>query len=408
MERMKNKVISILVAVALAFVFWLYVVTVVSPESSETYYNIPVALQNESILSERGLMITSDDPSVDLRLRGNRTDLIELNSGNITVIANVASIETPGTHKLNYSVSYPGNISGISVAKSDPAMIELKVEPKVKKNVPVVLDYGESKVPDGLIADKENVELDFQNIEISGPQSVVDKITKALIKIDLNKQSQTLVGKFDYLLCDDNNTPIDAKLVTTNAEAVNLTLKVHRVKEIDLKLEIIGGGGATEETSVIKIEPQKIQVSGSDAQLADLNELVLGTINLGEIAQDGDLTFPIVLPEGVENQTGLVEAKVTIQFPNLATKTFRVTNITARNVPAGMRAELITKALEVTVRGPSALIGTMKEKDISAYVDFTGAKTGSDTKKAEIVLSDAFNEAGAVGSYSVSVTVRKG
>jgi YbbR domain-containing protein len=159
---------------------------------------------------------------------------------------------------------------------------------------------------------------------------------------------------------------------------------------------------------VIKIEPQKIQVSGSDAQLADLNELVLGTINLGEIAQDGDLTFPIVLPEGVENQTGLVEAKVTIQFPNLATKTFRVTNITARNVPAGMRAELITKALEVTVRGPSALIGTMKEKDISAYVDFTGAKTGSDTKKAEIVLSDAFNEAGAVGSYSVSVTVRKG
>jgi YbbR domain-containing protein len=234
MERMKNKVISILVAVALAFVFWLYVVTVVSPESSETYYNIPVALQNETILSERGLMITSDDPSVDLRLRGNRTDLIELNSGNITVIANVASIETPGTHKLNYSVSYPGNISGISVAKSDPAMIELKVEPKVKKNVPVVLDYGESKVPDGLIADKENVELDFQNIEISGPQSVVDKITKALIKIDLNKQSQTLVGKFDYLLCDDNNTPIDAKLVTTNAEAVNLTLKVHRVKEIDL------------------------------------------------------------------------------------------------------------------------------------------------------------------------------
>ena len=405
---MKNKVISILVAVALAFVFWLYVVTVVSPESSETYYNIPVALQNESILSERGLMITSDDPFVDLRLRGNRTDLIELNSGNITVIANVASIETPGTHKLNYSVSYPGNISGISVAKSDPAMIELKVEPKVKKNVPVVLDYGESKVPDGLIADKENVELDFQNIEISGPQSVVDKITKALIKIDLNKQSQTLVGKFDYLLCDDNNTPVDAKLVTTNAEAVNLTLKVHRVKEIDLKLEIISGGGATEETSVIKIEPQKIQVSGSDAQLADLNELVLGTINLGEIAQDGDLTFPIVLPEGVENQTGLVEAKVTVQFPNLATKTFRVTNITARNVPAGYRAELITKALEVTVRGPSALIGTMKEKDISAYVDFTGAKTGSDTKKAEIVLSDAFNEAGAVGSYSVSVTVRKG
>ena len=40
--------------------------------------------------------------------------------------------------------------------------------------------------------------------------------------------------------------------------------------------------------------------------------------------------------------------------------------------------------------------------------DEARAKAGSDTKKAEIVLSDAFKEAGAVGSYSVSVTVRKG
>lgn len=407
---MKNKVISILISVALAFVFWLYVVTVVSPESDETYYNIPVALQNESILSERGLMVTSDDPFVDLRLRGNRTDLIALNSGNITVIANVASIETPGTHKLNYTVSFPGNIAanGISVTKSDPGMVELKVEAKAKKNIPVVLDYGDSKVPDGFIADKENVELDFESIEISGPQSVVDKITKALIKVDLDEQNQTLVGQFDYLLCDEQNAPVDAKHITTNANAINLTLKVHRVKEIDLKLNVVSGGGATAETAVIKVEPQKIQVSGSDKQLVDLNELVLGTINLGEIPGDTELTFPITLPEGVMNQTGIVEVKVTVQFPNMATKTFQVTNITARNVPAGMRAELITKALEVTVRGPSALIAAMKEKDVSAYVDFTGAKTGSDTKKAEIVLSDAFKEAGAVGSYSVSVTVRKG
>ena len=159
---------------------------------------------------------------------------------------------------------------------------------------------------------------------------------------------------------------------------------------------------------MIKIEPEKIQVSGSDKQLADLNELVLGTINLAEIAADGELTFPITLPEGVENQTGIVEAKVTIQFPNLATKTFRVTNIKSVNVPSGMRAELITKALEVTVRGPSALIATMKESDLSITVDFTGAKTGTATMKAEFVLADGYKEIGAVGSYSVSATVRKG
>lgn len=407
---MKNKVLSVLLSVAISFVFWLYVVNVVSPESDETYYNIPVALQNENILAERGLMITSETPTVNLRLRGNRTDLIELNSGNITVTVNIASVEAPGNHKLNYSVSYPGNFSqnAFTIISGTPGNVEMKVENRVKKSVPVVLNYGDSKVPDGFIADKENVELDVESIEISGPQSVVDKIQKALIDVNLDNQSQTLVGQFDYLLCDEKNSPVDAKLITTNTEAVNLTLKVHRVKEIALKVTVVNGGGATDTTSSITIDPAKIQVSGSDKQLADLNELVLGTIDLATLPKDEVLTFPIVLPEGVVNQTGLVEAKVTVQFPDLLTKTFRVTDIRPVNVPSGLKVDMITKALEVTVRGPSALVSAMKETDLSVSVDFTGAKTGTATMKAEIVLADAYKEVGPVGTYSVSATVKKG
>ena len=71
---MKNKVLGVLLSLVIAFGLWLYVVTVVSPGSDETYYNIPVTLQNENILKERGLMLTSDYPTVSLRLEGNRTD----------------------------------------------------------------------------------------------------------------------------------------------------------------------------------------------------------------------------------------------------------------------------------------------------------------------------------------------
>ncbi len=407
---MKNKVISLLLSLALSFVFWLYVVSVVSPESEEVYHNVPVVLQNENSLALRGLMITNDVETVTLRLRGNRSDLIQLNSGNITLLANIASIEAEGTHQISFTPTFPGNIASnaISVINKDPGLVELKVEKKIKKSIPVEVDYGDSKVPDGFLADKENVELDVENVEISGPKSVVDKIEKALINVNLNGQDQALVGRFDYLLCDENNSPVDAKLITTNTEAINLTLKVHRVKEIALKVEVVSGGGATEATSSIKVEPEKIQVCGSDVQLADLNELVLGTINLADLTKDEVLTFPIVLPEGVINQTGLVEAKVNVQFPDLLTKTFRVTGIQAKNVPSGLRVDMITKALEVTVRGPRALISAMSEKDISVTVDFTGAKTGTATVKADIVLSDAYKEVGPVGSYSVSATVRKG
>ena len=56
---MKNKFVAVLLSLFLATAMWLYVITVESPGSQETIYNIPVVLANESVLTERGLMITS-------------------------------------------------------------------------------------------------------------------------------------------------------------------------------------------------------------------------------------------------------------------------------------------------------------------------------------------------------------
>ena len=68
--------------------------------------------------------------------------------------------------------------------------------------------------------------------------------------------------------------------------------------------------------------------------------------------------------------------------------------------------ELITKALEITVRGPKAKIDAIKETDIAVTVDFSAAEPGTETKQAVITPDPNFAEVGAVGAYSVSATVR--
>ena len=39
---MKNKIGMILLSLAVSFCLWLYVITAVSPGSTDTYYNIPI------------------------------------------------------------------------------------------------------------------------------------------------------------------------------------------------------------------------------------------------------------------------------------------------------------------------------------------------------------------------------
>ena len=405
---MKSKVLAFLLATVVAFGLWLYVITVVNPESEKTYYEIPVVLHNKEILEERGLMIVGESPKVTLALKGKRTTLNILNEANINVIINVANIEKPGTHHLTYDISYPGNVSKneISVLSSSTDLITVKVEKKIKKTIPVVVDDRGTSVPDGFIAVQKDIYLDRPSIEAYGPESVMQHIYQAVIEVDLTGQTKTLIKECPYTLCNKEGVPVNASGVITNAEEVTMRIKIHRLKEISLVVKIIDGGGATQQTSTIKIDPQKIWVSGEDQLLENLSELVIGTVNLAEIPEDTTFTFLIVMPEGVTNQTGVEQATVRVDVPELMTKAFNVTTITAINVPVGMEADIITQAQSVTVRGPADVVETMKDTDISLVVDFSKVQPGMHPLEARVVISDAFPGVGAMDTYEITVTLR--
>lgn len=403
---MKNKIVAIIVSVVLSFSLWLYVTTVVSPESEMTYYDIPVILENENVLAERGLMITSDIPTITLRLKGTRTDLNNLNESNINILASVSGILAPGEHFLRYDPSYPGSIpaSAVEIISSNMDLIPITVENKLKKSVQVVVNFPGS-VTEGYIANKDNAILDYKTIEISGPESVVSQVEQAIVEVNMEGRKETFAEQFPFTLCNSEGEPVDVAMVTTNTESVNVSVQIQRYMDVELTVQVVDGGGATSKTCDITINPNPIRISGSDALLDKITTIELGSIDLSGILKDGTLTFPIVLPEGVTNETGVTEATVDVKFPDLKTKSFNVTKIVTTNVPEGLEVEMITQALEVKVRGPIALVDSMKESHITATVDFTGAQIGTATIKATISIDEDFKEVGALNTYSVSATL---
>ena len=278
------------------------------------------------------------------------------------------------------------------------------MENKITKQIQVVPEYSGS-VPEGLVADKENVVLDFATIDVSGPESVMSRITQAKIFVDLEGQSETLVGEYTYTLCDEAGEPVDSQWVTTSVEAVNLTLTIRRVKEITLKVNVLAGGGATESTSSIDIQPKTIRVSGSEALLENLDVLEIGVVDLGQLATDEVLTFPVVLPEGIINETGITEATVEVKFPNLRTVTLNIDNIQLLNAPEGLEAELVTQILELKLRGPASLLDVLTAENVSVTVDLSQAQAGTDKYAVVLVLPEEANGVGALGNYTVMVTL---
>ncbi len=402
-----KKIVYVLLSVVIAAGLWVYVVTTVSPEWEETFYNIDVVLENESALHDRGLMIAVDEiPTVTLKLLGNRSDLVNLNSDNITLVADLSKIYDTGEQQVRYSISYPGNSNSIEIVSQVPQEITLTITERASKDVPVMLVY-EGSVPDGYQTDKENLALDYKYVRVTGPASVINQIESARVLVDLEDQTQSIDQTYRYTLCAKNGDPVDSEQVITDVSEVRLKLKIQRYKEVALKLNIVAGGGATIKNTLIEMDMDTIQVSGTEQQLKELgNTLELGEIRLGEEIKDTTKEFKIKLPEGVENLTGKDTVSVSIKFPGLITRTITVSKIEAKNVPKEMEARVITKEMTVIVRGPRVQVEAMSESDLTVQVDFSNAEVGQGTYKALVYVdSGTFSDVGVVGTYSVLAKV---
>lgn len=406
---MKNKIWSAILSVAVAFGLWLYVVNYVSPESENTFHNIPVVFEGETVLSERGLMITSGNTAyVTLNISGNRSDLNKINSSNITVKVDLTKVYDPGELNLSYaSISYPGNVSqsAYTVESKSPQTVKITVERRQTKPVDVRVVFNGS-VPEGFIADTENYTLDAPIIYVTGPSSVIEQIDHAQVDVDLNEQMESISQNCRYTLCDQEGNPVDVEMVTTDVAEVRLDVKIQRYKEMKLKLNVTYGGGASESNTDIEIQPASINIAGSEALLAELDEFVLGSVDLSTMEEDSVLSYTVVLPEGVTNVTGVNEVTATIRFVGLSVREFDVTNITAINVPEGYTYELMNRVMKIKLRGLTGLMYNIDPEDIIVEVDFTGKEAGTFSIKPNIrVEGESFSSVGAVGSYTVSVTL---
>ena len=410
----RNKLYSVALSLAVAFGLWLYVVNTVSQQDDRTYYNVPVVMEGESILNEDNLMITSRSTStVSVHLSGPRGELNKItNSNSLTVKVDLSKITEPGDDiALAYTVVYPSNVNGSSLTEEsrNPQAIYVDVDYRRTKEIPVQVSWTGSRSED-YIYDTENAVLDNPTITVAGPAAVVDQIDHAQIEVDLSEQVKSISQSYRYTLCDAAGEPVDAQQIVTSVEEVRLDMQIQRIKELDLVVDVVYGGGATASNTEITLSQETLRVSGGEAVLSELGDsFTVCTINLADVERSStELTFPINLPEGVTNQTGVSELTVKIRISDVMTKEVTIENFRVVNVPGGLAAEIITASLTVKVRGPADEITRLEEEDIVAEADFTNAEVGTATYRVVVIFPEGFEDVGALKTNSVTAMVQAG
>ena len=409
-----SRVFWMILSLLAASLLWLYVTTTEGVEVEKTLTGVKIEfLGADAMRTSSDLIVTEQDRStVNITISGTRRVISKLTSSNVTATVNLSDVTADGRYSVSYDVSYPSGVSAndITIVRSSADVVNFYVDKLARKTIEVKGAFT-GNTAEGYLAD-ESMVFDPMVVAISGPKKAIANVDHAFVSITREDVDRTLSYSTTYSLVDADGNVIDDSSIQRETEEVAVTLNVLSTKEVPLDVTIIDGGGATRDANThIEITPSSIMLAGDAAAIDSTTKLILGTINLSSFATDFSATYTIIPPNGTENMTGVTEATVTVSITGVSTKSFAVNpeNIVCINVPDGYTADIITQALNVTVRAPQDVLDQISEVNLRAVADLSNLGTNASgvfTPTVEIKI-DGFPEAGCVGEYKIYITLRE-
>ena len=406
-----SKVFWMIVSLLCSLVMWAYVSSLDTTDKEITFSGISVEFRGqEELLADRSLSIASvDTETVSIVVRGERSNITKLKSSDIKAVIDVSNITQPNEMTWAYRLEFPDYVdpNDITVVRKSPEAINFTVVRNAKKTVEVKGSF-EGTIAEGCVAEEFVFEPGF--IVIEGPEASIEKIDHAWVTFGKDQIiDSTYVEESDYTLMDAGGKPCSRDGLMLSAEKVTATQPILKSKEVPLRVNLISGGGITAANCTVSIDPQTIKIAGDSRIVDDLEFIEIGTIDLSSFVSGYEHVFAIKLEDGMQNLTGVSEAKVTVEVAGTHTKTFTATNISCRGVSSGYHATIDTKEVEVTLRALSSdALDKIKADDISVIADLSdyGTTTGQVIVNAKVQVSGHDN-VGAIGDVKVTVTIYK-
>jgi len=408
--KILTKIFYVVFALVVSLALWLYVEITENDRRRFEISGIEIGFKNEDVLRDKGLLITSWVPEqLSLTFEASRSDISRLAvPGALTVEVDLSSISSAGTTTLAYEIVYPQgvNINAVELFSRSASMITLMVDRIMERQIPVRVNYTGGTASGELIS--EAVEYDPHSITVWGPEKVVSRIHHVRVPIFVENLTTTYTNDLEFVLFDENDEELDESLwesVTFSQETIRVTIPIREIKDVPLTVAISHGASTSDANINWNAEPRFIKVSGDPEVIRDLNNIMLGTIDMLSFGITDTVTFPIILPNHITNISGETEALVNVEVLGLDIA-FRSTSILQIiNTPPGYRADILTQSVDVRIRGAADDLALVSSMNIRVVADLTEQSSGTARVSAKVYIDGVDAAIDPVGEYVITVTL---
>ncbi len=307
-----------------ACVLWVFVTSYHDPEVALTFSNVSVKLIHTDSLENEGKVITvldNTDVIPIVTVNANRSVVESLGQDNIIATADINSMTADG--KVPITLTTNKAVDSISGITGSASFVEVSVEDRATMKFTLnATTVGE--VEEGYVLG--NISMEQNQVRVSGPASVVSRISKAGVVIDVSDSTANISTNADIHLYDEEGVDIViGKNLSMNIDKIAVSVDVLPTKEVPLTLTIAGvpadgyeisGENSISPSSVLiaakrsvldKIESINIPSSAIDLSGADDNVVkevdIRNYLPDGVRLVDGDKDFTINITIGIAKKT---------------------------------------------------------------------------------------------------------
>ena len=359
----KQKIIVQLVCLLLSLGLWIYVTNIENPIKSYELSRVPVEIKNADSLKDAGLALSPNQEFyVNLKIEGNSQDLFSVDKSDFTISVDLNEfVLKNGENKI--TVNIENSPSTVKIKNSNGLTITINTEAYSTKEVPVkskinVISKSSYYVATPIFSP--------ETIVVSGPESLVNKVTKVVAEGEESNAIKTIVKNYIVIPVDENDKEVTGiQLSQKWAEAI---IEINEGKIVPIKINTTGTLPSGLRLKSISSTTTEIGITGPESALSSINEIGTETINLSEIKDSTNIDVALGIPDGILIHNGENSITVSIVVEKVQTKEF-IIDYSMIGQQEGITVVPDNNKVTITVSGFEDVLNSLTEANFTAELD---------------------------------------
>lgn len=368
-----------ILAVLFSVIIWFIVVNINDPVDKTVFRNVPVEILNADAVTSQGKVyeILDETDVIDVTVWAKRSILDTLGKENIIATADMQEINFMDTMVRIKLATNKYNDKLETISSSTENML-ISIE-DMRREQFLITTAAMGEPAEGFILG--SISSDQNLVSLSGPESLVSRVERAEVSVDVAGLSQDIRTDASVRLYDADNNLVEDKNLKKSLDQVKVNIEILQTKRVPLFFSVSGtpaeGYALTGE---IESSPSTVLVAGKGSAIKNLSQIEIPDSVLSVAGLNRNLMTVIevkkYLPDGISiaetDFSGKVSVTVPIQKEITAEVSVDKENIIISGLPEGMTCELgelENDELNLKVRGLPAAMEHLEDTVIAGQID---------------------------------------